>query len=615
MSSLTISRLMSIFGIIVTAGLLAAFAIQNYSLNTLKVDGPLYHSIAERKDFVADMLPPPLFVVEAYAAAYEANFHEERRADALARIGELKKQFDVSRSRWQEANLSNEERDVFEHRLLTSADTFWSVVTGDFMNVVGKDYTAVDPVMEKLADSYLAERNAVIELNRLATEKLTIDEDYAGAESAFLSSFAMIAGIGSILIFIGGVIFLRMRAIAPLSRMTEVMGDLANGRYDVKVPHADRKDEIGSIARALGVFRDSGIAKLAMEREAEAALIARREKRIAREAESQQRADEVRHVVETLGESLERLSDCNIRMTIDDPFAGDFEAIRHNFNRAIAAFQVTLERVLEGTRDIQDGSQELSTAADDMSRRTEQQAAALEETAAALEEINGTITTLSGNTRETRALVSNARSSASGSSEVVGRTVAAMQRIEESAREIGQIIGVIDEIAFQTNLLALNAGVEAARAGESGKGFAVVAQEVRELAQRSAAAAKQIKELVANSATQVSEGVKLVDETGRVLHEITDFVSKIDENIETIASGIQEQATGIRETTAAIHELDVTTQKNAAMAEQTSVLSRGLADQATLLATEAGKFKLNRRQIVREPGNDGATGGGRQRAA
>lgn len=615
MFKFSISRLLVIFGVVVATGLLAALAIQNYALFRLKIDSPLYERIVKQKDFVADILPPPLFVAEPYAAAYEAQFHEEKREAAIKRIIELKKAYDERRMFWSGNALDPELEAVLKSRLLESADKFWAVMLNEFIPVAGADYATVDPVLEKLVAAYQEERQAIVDLNALAGHNLAADEKAASEEATVLGIIAICAGASAFILFIAGVAFLRVRAIRPLTRITSRMRDLADGNFEIHVPYGKRTDEIGEIAHALVVFQNAGLAKQEMEREAEAAALERRQERLAREAEAKRRAEETAVVVDQLGAGLERLSDCNIRMTIDEPFADDFEAIRQNFNRSIATFQLTLEKVMSGTLDIREGSTELSAAAENMSERTEQQAAALEETSAALEQIMGTISNLNVNTDATRQLVGDARNRAGASSQVVANAVEAMRRIERSASEIGQIIGVIDEIAFQTNLLALNAGVEAARAGESGKGFAVVATEVRELAQRSAAAAKQIKALVTNSAQEVSTGVRLVDDTGKALSEIIAFVTDIDTNVDQIAIGVREQSDGIRQTTQAIQTLDSNTQQNAAMAEQAAALSKALADQAALLAAQVERFKLNRRSAIREPGSVAAAAGHRRAAA
>ena len=174
---------------------------------------------------------------------------------------------------------------------------------------------------------------------------------------------------------------------------------------------------------------------------------------------------------------------------------------------------------------MQTGANEISQAADDLSRRTEQQASSLEETAASLEEVTAAVRKAAQNMTEARDVVATAKVSAERSGAVVRETVAAMRDIETSSKQINNIIGVIDEIAFQTNLLALNAGVEAARAGDAGRGFAVVATEVRGLAQRSAEAAKEIKTLLGASHTKVESGAKLVNETGGVLGHIVEWVN------------------------------------------------------------------------------------------
>jgi methyl-accepting chemotaxis protein len=175
---------------------------------------------------------------------------------------------------------------------------------------------------------------------------------------------------------------------------------------------------------------------------------------------------------------------------------------------------------------------------------------------------------------------------------IVQQAIAAMGNIEDSSRQVGQIIGVIDEIAFQTNLLALNAGVEAARAGDAGRGFAVVASEVRGLAQRSAEAAREIKALVAASATQVKAGVKLVGETGDVLGQIVTKILEVNTLVGSIAGSVQQQSSGLAEISTAVTQMDQVTQQNAAMVEETTAASHALAGQASDLARMTGRFQL-----------------------
>jgi methyl-accepting chemotaxis protein len=310
-----------------------------------------------------------------------------------------------------------------------------------------------------------------------------------------------------------------------------------------------------------------------------------------------------------IGAGLGRLADCNIRITIDEPFVSEFDHLRHDFNESLAKFQETLEQVLAQTSTLSSKSGEMSESASGIAHRSEQQAAALEQTSAALEQITVTVQESTERTGDARKLVREARAAATQSVAVVTSTVEAMDRIETASKEISSIIDVIDEIAFQTNLLALNAGVEAARAGEAGKGFAVVAQEVRELAQRSAQAAKEISGLIANSTKEVKEGVRLVGETGNALKHIEEFVHSIDTNVEAISIAASEQSTSLSEINSAVNSLDQMTQQNAGMVSSMSAIAAALANGAADLEHLVARFKLNRRKWIREPGSDAATRG------
>ena len=268
---------------------------------------------------------------------------------------------------------------------------------------------------------------------------------------------------------------------------------------------------------------------------------------------------------------------------------------------AVAELNQAMSVITEATQAIHSGSQEISTAVDDMARRTETQAASLEETAAALGEITTNVQNTAENASHARTVVHNARTDTDHSGEVVERAVIAMGAIEQSSRQVGQIIGVIDEIAFQTNLLALNAGVEAARAGDAGRGFAVVAQEVRSLAQRSAEAAKEIKGLISQSGRQVDEGVQLVKETGGALRRIAQHVTDISDLVASMANAAQEQATALAEVNLAVSQMDQVTQQNAAMVEETAAASRNLAEEADRLNRLNGKGDAHPTRMAPRP--------------
>ena len=293
-----------------------------------------------------------------------------------------------------------------------------------------------------------------------------------------------------------------------------------------------------------------------------------------------------------LGNGLQQLSSGNLCAELPTSFISALEPLRIDFNHTSNRLRDTMRSIRQNAQAIAAGSSEMKSAANDLAKRTEQQAASVEETAAALEEITQTVSDSSRRADEAGKLVIAARSNAEQSASVVARAIDAMGAIEKSSREIANIIGVIDDIAFQTNLLALNAGVEAARAGEAGKGFAVVAQEVRELAQRSAAAAKEIKSLINLSGEQVKRGVTLVDETGQALRLIATQVKDVDVNVAAIVEGAREQAVGLREINVAVNTIDQGTQQNAAMVEESNAASHGLAAEATALFSVISQFQM-----------------------
>ena len=264
--------------------------------------------------------------------------------------------------------------------------------------------------------------------------------------------------------------------------------------------------------------------------------------------------------------------------------------------QAMARMQTQLASVVSSVRanseSVAAASAEIAQGNQDLSHRTDEQSSVLQQTAILMEQMGATVRNNAGSAQQANQLAQDASAVASQGGQVVGEVVATMQGISSSSRKIGDIIGVIDGIAFQTNILALNAAVEAARAGEQGRGFAVVASEVRGLAQRSASAAKEIKTLIGHSVEQVERGTVLVDQAGRTMGEILGSIQRVSEIVAEIASASVEQNVGISRMVAAVSQIDQTTQQNAAMVEQSAAAAESLKNQSEQLVQAVAVFTL-----------------------
>ena len=325
------------------------------------------------------------------------------------------------------------------------------------------------------------------------------------------------------------------------------------------------------------------------------------DRRTAESSERQANAAAQEKVVSGLARGLSDLAAGNLAARIAEPFPGEYETLRRDFNNAMDELQAAMRSIAGNALSISLGADDISQSADNLSRRTEQQAASLEETAAALDEMTAIVRKAADNAKQANNIVTVTRSDAEQSCKVVNGAVAAMAAINTSSRQISQILGVIDEIAFQTNLLALNAGVEAARAGDAGRGFAVVASEVRALAQRTSEAAKEIKELISRSSHHVGTGVDLVGQAGSALNMIAGKVNDVSTLVAEIAVAAQEQSCGLGEINAAMNQMDQVTQQNAAMVEESTAASHQLKREAAELTELTARFKIDAESFEAAP--------------
>lgn len=401
------------------------------------------------------------------------------------------------------------------------------------------------------------------------------------------------AGLFSLVLAMAIALFMVRSVARPMMQVAQAMARLARGESDTHLKLAKTDNEIGEMIGALQVFQNNDRARINAEAEADRERQQAENLRLEREAERMTEAQAMEHAFRQISGSLDSLSKGDLTARIGAVDAR-YEGIRDHFNSAVSTLEEAIDAVILSVGTIQSGLFEISSASNDLARRTEQQAASLEETVAALGEVASGINSTADGAGHAQKTVALAKTNAESGGVVVERAISAMSEIQDSSAKIGNIIGVIDEIAFQTNLLALNAGVEAARAGEAGKGFAVVAQEVRELAQRSASAAREIKGLISTSTAQVTTGVRLVDETGISLKEIYEQVGGMSAIIDKIAMAAREQAVSLREVSTAGDEMDKVTQQNAAMVEETTAASQTLVHETEKLSQMVGQFATRR---------------------
>ncbi len=448
---------------------------------------------------------------------------------------------------------------------------------------------------------------------------------YAGVDS--MRNMALISG-AILLALVLGLVWLGAGFLAkPIRRMTAIMGDLAQGRYEMEVPYQAGRDEIGSMARAVEVFRENGL-KISQMTEAEAARIiadqqARQDmmaelqtafgnvvdaaiagdfsRRVAAsfpDAELNNLAESVNSLVETVdqgvsetGTVLGALANMDLTQRMEGSYQGAFADLKHHTNTVAETLSTVVSGLKTTSRALKTATGEILSGANDLSERTTKQAATIEQTSAAMEQLASTVLQNAERARDANANAQVVTKTAEDGGAVMNEATEAMGKISASSAKISNIIGLIDDIAFQTNLLALNASVEAARAGDAGKGFAVVAVEVRRLAQSAASASADVKLLIEQSAHEVSGGTKLVGDAAAKLAAMLDAAKANSSLMDGIARDSREQASAIEEVTVAVRQMDEMTQHNAALVEETNAAIEQTESQASELDRIVAVFK------------------------
>jgi methyl-accepting chemotaxis protein len=474
-------------------------------------------------------------------------------------------------------------------------------------------------------------RTALVEeLSEFSRFNEEVGEASSAEASAFAGKLRVLLPI-ALLVLLGlsiaaAVAFSRRAIIKPLLDLGSVMDRLTAGDNGVDVPHTKRSDEIGAMARAVAVLRESSEKVALLQQQEQAAGAARLARAQSMEAvvsdvgevvaaaaagdfsarlQIEQADEQMQKLVAGINEinavvdsatsefarALSAVAGGDLTVRVDAAYRGKFAELKGAINETVDRLSSTVRTIQVTSADVGLAAREINMGADDLSKRTEEQASSLEETAATTEELAASVKASAQASKDAAGIANDAMQAAQSGGVIAGQAVDAMARIESASQKISDIIRVIDDIAFQTNLLALNAAVEAARAGDAGKGFAVVASEVRTLAQRSSAAAKDISGLISSSNMEVGEGVKLVRQAGDQLSQILGHSRKVAATIADISAAAGEQANGIDEMSQAVAHLDEMTQANAALSEQSAASAASLSSRIGQLNDLVAAFK------------------------
>jgi methyl-accepting chemotaxis protein len=546
--------------------------------------------------------------VEAAMARYMATGDEEAAAQALANVAEIRADTVAKAADYGPA-MRAQVIDL-DRTLAAAALAFERSLDGGSGS--GAAMAEAEAGVAAARDGYKALLDQVVDKKAVVTA--AAHDGIAWTRMATIAATVAALALGAVVAIAVG------RNVASAVRdMAGDMNRIAGGDFAVEPKGAEHDHELGSMARALKVFRDNGLRVQRLEEEkareraammadlqqafgdvVEAAVAGDFSHRVDRrfpDAELNALGDGLNRLVSTVADGLgetsgvmARLADGDLSARMGGAWSGAFATLQSDVNRSLESLSQLVVSIGDASADIHSATHEIASGAREVSMRAEQQAASLEETSATMEEMSATVKQNAENAARAEKLAREAAARAGEGGAVAGEAGAAMAEIEASSRRITEIVGLIDSIAFTTNLLALNASVEAARAGEAGKGFAVVASEVRTLAQRSADAARDIRALIEESAGHVEMGVERVQRTRAVLEGIIEAIRAVGTTVEDITAAGREQAAGVAEISTAIAQMDQITQANAALAEEAASNAASLSEHADQLRRQIGRF-------------------------
>ncbi len=520
----TIGRAVGLFGFVVTLGCIAILLANMTAISQLKVGGPIYRNIVLGKDMIADVLPPPEYVIESYLEATLALNDPSSAGARKERLAQLRKDYDLRHEYWIDEDFEPAIKNMLIENSHAEVMKFWKAVGQDFLPALERgDMETARKAYADLAAAYTAHRAVVDKIVADTTQFNIAAEATAASSETFFTITVWTVGGVVLAIIIAGVAAIGMGVTRPVTRMTAVMKELADGHLDIQIPSAGRKDEIGSMAQAVDVFRRNAV-------EAERMRLQQEEDRRLSEAEKQE-------ALEAMAETVER----ETRKAVDA------------VSQLTQQMSTNADHMANSAAAVSDNSQTVATASEHALNNAQTVAAASEQLTASIREISGQ--------------VSSARTITLDAVKASTDAEGTITKLSDAVRSISAVTQLISDIANQTNLLALNATIEAARAGDAGKGFAVVANEVKSLANQTATATGDITQ-------QINEIQSATDLAVGAVRTITESIRSVEGVSSAIAAAIEEQS--------------ATTAEIARNIVQTSQAAEEVAQRIASVSSEAG---------------------------